>query len=416
LIRRLLSDEYDIIGYPRLVRLNPNVPWKTRGNGALSFQVGKGKGLKIKIGQYRDENLFCYSSKMECEDENKYHLVMNHIDEILTEFAHFSNKNTNPGVVLLVNPPHENIYQRAVREILSVEEVKTILSQSQGLYKEYKNGRGLIGALAAASWPNVYDKTYELISYRMKKNWGLPRDVDDISVQLMDKKYPETFDNYDYDNHHNRIVPNSPCPILFGIRGEHPQELIKAQSMLQSEKIEQWILFETNQGTDDHIQKKEISQIHSFDSVVVQGTLLSNPSTIQGGHVIFKISDSTGSIDCAAYEPTKQFRSIIRELFVGDVVEVFGGVRNDPMTINLEKIRIVRLLDFTQKIENPFCKQCGKHMKSKGRGQGYKCLRCGKKSDEPILGKVHRNIRTGYYEVPVCARRHLVKPLKRIKN
>ncbi|MCJ7699028.1 DNA-binding protein, partial [Candidatus Bathyarchaeota archaeon] len=27
------------IDYPNLVRLNPNVPWKTRGNGALCLRI-----------------------------------------------------------------------------------------------------------------------------------------------------------------------------------------------------------------------------------------------------------------------------------------------------------------------------------------------------------------------------------------
>ena len=27
------------VGLPRLIRLNPNIPYKTRGNGALCFEV-----------------------------------------------------------------------------------------------------------------------------------------------------------------------------------------------------------------------------------------------------------------------------------------------------------------------------------------------------------------------------------------
>ena len=51
IIKKYGSDEnFDIIGYPRLIRLNPNIPWKTRGNGAISLQVGKGKGSKKIIG------------------------------------------------------------------------------------------------------------------------------------------------------------------------------------------------------------------------------------------------------------------------------------------------------------------------------------------------------------------------------
>ena len=40
--------EWDLIGYPRLVRLNPNIPWKTRGNGAICLRLGAGRGRRIR--------------------------------------------------------------------------------------------------------------------------------------------------------------------------------------------------------------------------------------------------------------------------------------------------------------------------------------------------------------------------------
>ena len=49
--------EFDLIGNPRLVRLNPNVPWKTRGNGAVSLIFGKGTGSKKIIGNVSVGNL-----------------------------------------------------------------------------------------------------------------------------------------------------------------------------------------------------------------------------------------------------------------------------------------------------------------------------------------------------------------------
>ena len=35
---------YDLIKFPRLVRLNPNIPWKTRGNGDITLYIGIGGG------------------------------------------------------------------------------------------------------------------------------------------------------------------------------------------------------------------------------------------------------------------------------------------------------------------------------------------------------------------------------------
>jgi len=57
-------------------------------------------------------------------------------------------------------------------------------------------------------------------------------------------------------------------------------------------------------------------------------------------------------------------------------------------------------------------------MKSIGRGQGYRCRRCGIKGRDvgakATVAEVPRFLRLGFYEVPVCARRHLFKPLKRM--
>jgi tRNA(Ile2)-agmatinylcytidine synthase len=189
-----------------------------------------------------------------------------------------------------------------------------------------------------------------------------------------------------------------------------------ASRKVKSEPIDSWMLFETNQGTDDHLQRKSIVQIKPFESVIVQGKVVEDPFTIQGGHVLYSLQDNTGTISCAAYEPTKEFRHSVRGLSAGDLVEVYGGVREHPLTINLEKICVKQLTSLTEKMENPVCPKCGKHMKSKGTNQGYKCIKCGTTSTQPIIQLKLRSIKSGFYEVPVCARRHLSKPLKRMKQ
>src|SRR3989442_10221594 len=49
LVRALRA--WDLIGYPRLVRLNPNIPWKTRGNGAICLRIGWGRGPTFPVGE-----------------------------------------------------------------------------------------------------------------------------------------------------------------------------------------------------------------------------------------------------------------------------------------------------------------------------------------------------------------------------
>jgi tRNA(Ile2)-agmatinylcytidine synthase len=324
------------------------------------------------------------------------------------------NENTNPGYVIIKKHPSIETYDQAVKSIVSLNEIKQLLDLNKAYYKGYKNSRGLIGATASIAWLPTRDKTYELITYRDEKRWGTERKIDDESVKKLDKLCPSTFDNYDAKNNHNRLTPKSPCPILYGIRGDKINDLKKAFNIVKSEHVDSWIIFETNQGTDDHIQRKKINEIKPYQSVVTHGMVFKKPYTVKGGHVIFTIgNDQSGKIDCAAYEPTKQFRNIIRELFVGDVLEVYGGVREKPLTINIEKINVKSLTEKFEKLENPICPMCGKHMKSKGKNQGYKCIRCKIKSIKSVEIEKERKLSVGFYEVPVCARRHLSKPLKR---
>ncbi|MBN2066294.1 MAG: DUF1743 domain-containing protein [Candidatus Thermoplasmatota archaeon] len=378
---------YELIGHPRLVRLNPNIPWKTRGNGAISLHI-------------------------EGENHDK---IQSFIEEILKTYAQVDDPQTNPGYVIAESQLPFNTYEKTVREIATLEETKQLLDSLGAKYKGYKNGRGLIGATASIAWRPLYDKTYEYIAYREPTRWGTLRQVDDTSVQHMDKTVLSTFDNYDYTHNHNRVVPNSPCPVLYGIRGDVAEDLPTAASLVNSEPVESWILFETNQGTDDHVQQTSISGIHPHQSVITTGIVNTIPHAIEGGHILFSLIDETEKIDCAAYEPTKEFRHVIKQLLPGDLIEAYGGVREHPITVNLEKINVLELSNHVEKVENPVCPQCKKHMKSKGKGQGYKCKHCGTTSNEPVVEEKRRSIQQGFYEVPVCARRHLSKPLKRMK-
>jgi tRNA(Ile2)-agmatinylcytidine synthase len=380
----------------------------------LCIHVGKPSGsIKRKIGEINGQEVLCsLTFQKELDQSQQKHLAMI-VKETVETQARIDDTNTNPGYALLVERPNDEFYWKTVTTIVTLDEVQSLLQKHDAIFEGYKNCRGLIGATAAICW-EPGDRTFELITYRPYQRWGSKRMVDSLSVQHMDADCPSTFDNYDIKNHHNRIVPNSPCPILYGIRGDDTDSLVKASILVKSEPIDSWMLFETNQGTDDHMQRKSIVQIKPFESVIVQGAVIENPFTIQGGHVLFTINDSTGTIPCAAYEPTKEFRRIIRGLSVGDLVEVYGGVREHPLTINLEKICVKHLIPVTEKIENPVCPKCGKHMKSKGTNQGYKCRNCRTTNIQPSLKQKPRSIKPGFYEVPICARRHLSKPLKRM--
>ena len=395
-----------------MVRLNPNIPWKTRGNGAVSIQFGKHGKKKKKIGNGNVGDIYSYLELTQDLTKSEGKVIFKIIDKIVEDNAQLKNKDTNPGFVILKERPDIDIYNRAVTQVESIARIKFILKSSDADFKGYNNSRGLIGAVSSVSWTPSNDRTFELISYRNQIKWGTKRDVDLDSVIEMDQNYKTTFDNYDYENKHNRITPNSPCPILYGIRGYNVDDLLEASKKIKSEPVNSWLIFETNQATDDHLVKKKIFDIQPYQSAIVSGTVVQKPYSIKGGHVIFSVEDKSGRIYCAAYEPTKEFRKIIRQLENGDIVDVYGGVRKHPLTINIEKIYIKHLATIFEKKENPICKKCQKHMKSRGEKQGYKCKKCGGISTKPLMKQKQRLIKTGFYEVPICARRHLSKPLK----
>ncbi|MCD6298988.1 MAG: DUF1743 domain-containing protein [Thermoplasmata archaeon] len=407
MVEELNNHGLDVIGMPRLVRLNPNIPWKTRGNGAIAIQFGKGGGRRKEIG-YVNGKRYCYSRKVSDGGADVEELA-GALDKLIRKRAMLDGEQTNPGLVISERKTPYNLYRKAVRSIVTLDEVEYILKSVNALYIPYKNGRGLIGASAAIAW-RPHDRTYELITYRN----GGKRWVDEESVKKMDGMLGKTFDSYDYENKHIQIMPNSPCPVMYGVRGDDENELPVAMDIIVSGEIKRWMLFESNQGTDEHLQRRRAGEVKPYESVIVTGRVSREPVTITGGHVIFSVSDGD-ELECAAYEPTKNFRHLVRNLHTGDRITLYGGVRKTPVTLNIEKMEIHSLTEIRKKVENPVCKKCGKHMKSMGNGKGYRCAVCGATAgeEEAVFEKVDRKIKPGFYEVPVVARRHLSKPLKR---
>jgi tRNA(Ile2)-agmatinylcytidine synthase len=111
-----------------------------------------------------------------------------------------------------------------------------------------------------------------------------------------------------------------------------------------------------------------------------------------------------------AYEPTKNFRQMIRHLVPGDDVRVCGSYKKE--SVNLEKIQVIALADIKTS-RPPVCIACNKRMTSDGKGKGWKCKKCGARADDPEVQEIPRTLKPGWYEVPPTARRHLAKPLCR---
>ncbi len=380
---------------PLLVRLNPTIPYKTRGNAAVA--------LKLKTD--RPEK------------------VISHVTSRIEELARMECEKTNPGAVFIQEKDYESLkpvllsfLEMAVKDVIKIETAKHLISELGISSKSFKNGRGLIGSLAACGAmlnPEQWDCTFEHLAYRQKEKWGSLRNVSKESFFEADRQtYPGTWDTVDITNRLVVCVPHSADPVLFGIRGESPELVNKAAALVQAEPVERIAVYRTNQGTDMHLlPAASISEIRDMHSYRLEGAVSAAPKTIEGGHVIFAARDGKGDeIDCAAFEPTKNFRALVRKLVPGDQVILSGSVTSG--TLNIEKIQIKALAPLYRD-ENPKCPECRKHMKSAGQGQGFRCKKCGTQAPSKVRGEVRREVEPGLYEVPPCARRHLAKPLVR---
>ncbi len=398
-IDRLKAQGIKLEGYPKLIRLNPNWKLKTRGNCSVAFEV--------RIS------------------EHQVPLVKDVVLGAVNELAELHHETTNPGVVFYqgqkIPAKLKAFSKKVVRGVATIEEAETMAREIGAEVHKFKLGRGIIGALAAIGNTLEHDWTFELIAYRIPKNWGTSRKIFAASViEMNSKTTPNTFDNLDPSTGEIRITPHTPCPILYGIRGESAEIAIKAHRLVKAlEPIERVVIYKTNQGTDEHLRRARIAEARPNWSVIVDGKVCREPRVIPGGHVIFQICDETGKIDCAAYEPTRRFRDVVKKLTVGDKVRAYGGIKEKPelpLTINLEKIAVLGLAPVLKKI-NPLCQRCGKRMESEGRGKGYSCKRCGIRLSAKAakIVAVPREIEPGFFEVPPRARRHLAKPLIRAK-
>ena len=378
-----------IIDYHRLIRLNQFARFKTRGNGGVSF--------KLDLNQDID-------------------LAKEIVLKYVSELSMFDCDNTNPGVVFYQGEITEEMVDyafNAIYSIITIEEAEDFAAKIGAEIHKFKKGRGIIGSIAAISCP-LEDYTYELLAYRDSSRYGTLRNIDYDSVVEMDKKtYPETFENI--DGKYLAIEPKTPCPVLYGIRSNSPEVLSIARDIvIPNEEIVDSCIFKTNQHTDMHIQNaNKISELKQYSCYKIKGTVKDKPHIIEGGHMFFTLYDESGEIECAAYEPTKNFRKIVEKLRAGDLIEIYGGI-GEQNTFNIEKFQVIRLNEFVYK--NPVC-ECGKRMTSAGKNKGFKCKSCGNKieSSEKVAERIERSLENGkFYETPVSARRHLAKPLIRM--
>jgi len=374
-----------------LIRLNPAVEHKTRGNAALAIHTDADP----------DDALALAAAELE-------------------PLAAVDDPRTSPGVVVAPDAPDDvptavrAFSRRAVRELLDLETAVDLVERAGYRHRGWAGGRGRIGALAAVgAWAANDEWTYERIAYREFDRCGTPRRVDEASVfDAATAGYPTVWDTVDRTAGEAVCVPNAPGPILYGIRGDDPDAVRAVAARIRGEHAARAATFRTNQGTDAHLRDGTVGDLRDGRAYRVDGTVASAPETRRGGHVFFELrgrSEAGARVDCAAFEPTKRFRNRVRALRPGDDLTVCGEVGDG--TVKLEKFA-VRSLRRTERV-TPVCPGCGRTMESAGRDQGYRCRDCDTAAPERTVAPLDRDLDTGWYEVPPRARRHIAKPLVR---
>lgn len=411
IIRDLVFEEgLDLIGFPRLVRLNPAIPWKTRGNGALVMEFGKGTGSSFSSGNIGVRGLESFESK-DPDWEPDPERIADRIRPILKEFH--DPVDSDPGILISEVKPDISFYTRGVTRVMPRADVEAEIERIGALKMEMGCGRGIIGCVCGMAW-EPGDYTYELLTYRPKDRWGTKRVYEKSTVELADRQIETSFNSWEPRGNKVAMVPATPCPVMYGFRGDDPLDLMRGLDIIETEEQDRWAIFKTNQGTDDHlIRYPSRSEFTPNSSYLIEG-VVEDIRRLTGGHQFVTLDTVFGLLDCAAYAPSREFRDAVSWLEPGDKVEVTGELRDNPRTLNIEKLRLVKAVDVRRKISNPLCPECGNLMKSSGKGKPYRCRSCKTKSMDVVTESVTRPIVPGWYEPPTEARRHLTKPLKRM--
>ena len=395
IVNTLKNEKVEFLDYPYLIRFNPNIPWKTRGNGAVALSIKTKKPEKIK--------------KI--------------VKKLVTKYSD-TKGGANPGLVFYENDIIPNNFSEfsklALWKLIHRNYAKSFVRQNNLETLSLGNGQGLVGAIGAIGY-KFHDHTFELLSYRKKNYLGKKREIDKESVKKMQEKtFPDTFNSYDNRKNRIMITPHGPDPVFYGLRGEKISSLLDASQMITTnENLKGYLTFKTNQGTGDHLKNEiDITELKPYTSGTIIGKVSKKPKMHPGGHVIFSVSKSGKELQCAVYEPTKM-TSIALSLLVGDKVRIGGGIRkatkNFPRVLNVEFIEILKLKKDLI-LENPLCKKCNKRMKSKGKNQGFQCKKCGKKVSKKILLENPRKLDEKMYLPAISAHRHLTRPFQRMNR
>ncbi|PIW36157.1 MAG: DNA-binding protein, partial [Nitrosopumilales archaeon CG15_BIG_FIL_POST_REV_8_21_14_020_33_23] len=168
----LKKHDTEFLDFPKLIRFNPNIPWKTRGNGAVSLKIRTKNPSKIK----------------------------NQIKKLVERYSDIKN-GANPGLVFYENKEIPDQFSKfsklALWQLINRNHAKKFATKNNIEFFYQGNGQGLVGAIGAIGY-DFKDHTLELLSYRKNSKFGKERKLSAKSVKTMQERtLPFTFNSFD---------------------------------------------------------------------------------------------------------------------------------------------------------------------------------------------------------------------------
>lgn len=377
--------------YPLLVRLNPGIPWKTRGNAATVVRI-------LVDSEDRARDAFELAVSMASEYSSSWR-----------------GAGKAPGVAMALGEPWRSqrlrwLYRKGLTDVLTLDVVER--AGKYGVTSSW-GGKGAIGAtasLAALAPGDAY--SFELIAYRRPEVWGSRRCIRGDLAAAIEAGIPAcTVNNYDPLAGIVTAAPAGPDPILAGFRG-YCSEYLHLYAPILCEDPHFWILYRSNQHTDAHALP--LQRLAPYSTGVVSGTVAGDPAEIPGGHVVVRIETSLGLVDAVFFRETGHMSSVARMLSPGDRVRILGTVRpytpRGRPTIAVDKLVIEQATPLSTRLANPRCPKCGARLESAGSGI-LRCRRCKyQERYRKIEVPSYRRVSPGVYTPPMGRLRHLTAP------
>ena len=292
---------------PRLVRLWPFAAQRTRGNAAVAIEI---------LTEDNEDELIAFLDNWWNEN------ILPLKDQIsISQDYQRKQYPADPGMVWYNTQPQDDFYWSAVTREVTINEVPKA-DFSWG-------GHGVIGASAAATWPGV-NHTFEAISWRENKCIvnSTRRDIDIAALELVDSD-PETFMSRDMRSKNILIAPRGNCPVLFGLRAKTHSAAEKNCEILisaaKTEQVEGYIIFKTNQATDDHLTENKTGFVTKIN-ILKRGTV---------------VIETQNQGKLLAFGESGEVKLLSQWLQEGDLIE-FNGLKAIDQSVHLEKLRVLK--------------------------------------------------------------------------